>query len=449
VLTLVLDFCYCLLVLLALPMVLWKRIRTGKYRSGWNQKLRGQLPRRTDFQHPLCWLHAVSVGEVLQLRQVVEQIRAIRPDLQVMISTTTETGYAVAIEKFPGCQVAFFPLDFSGTVRAALDRVQPDLIVLVELELWPNFILAARNRNIPLALINGRLSQRSFRGYRRIRPLVQKLLACFSLIAVQTEEYRTRFLQLGALPEITLVTGSIKFDGVSSNENNPLTPTLREWLQLAPEALVFVAGSTQAPEEQMALRVYRTLKNEFPELRLVLVPRHPERGGDLVELIHQEGFSVWQRSSKQFLPVPMPLRSGQEPESAGDAIGLLDTVGELGACWGLADVAFVGGSFTSRGGQNMLEPAAFGAAVCFGPNTWNFKQIVELLLAHEAARRVHSQQELEEFVRTMLREKPLAFELGARAREFVLSQQGATRRTLQALLPLCYPCSGKRSSQAA
>lgn len=431
-LALVLNGVYVILALLALPMVIWKRLRIGKYRNGWVQKLTGQLPLRTDFQHSAIWLHAVSVGEVLQLRQIVQRLQVDQPDARILITTTTETGYNIARETFSQCDIAFFPLDFSWSVQRALDRVQPDLIILVELELWPNFILSAAARHIPLTLINGRLSERSFRGYRRIRPLVQRLLRCFSLIASQTEDDQKRFLELGADPQTALVTGSIKFDGVLTTTNHPLTQELSSWLGLDPGASVFVAGSTQAPEENYALEVYRKLLVTFPSLRLIIVPRHPERGRELAEIIQREGFPVQQRSSRE-LHCPGAMANHV---SSGPAIGLLDTVGELGACWALADVAFVGGSFTSRGGQNMLEPAALGVAVCFGPNTWNFKQIVELLRAHQAACTVHSTAELELFVREMLEHPEAAGEMGARARKLVLSQQGATDRTMNAFRDL-------------
>lgn len=439
--TLILNCCYLVLTILVLPMVAWKRFRIGKYKHGWGQKLLGNVPARMDLKQPCLWLHAVSVGEVLQLRPIVDRLQRVDPQAKIVISTTTETGHAVAREKFPHCEVIFFPLDYSWSVQRALQRIQPDLIVLVELELWPNFIFAAAKRRIPLALINGRLSERSFRGYGRIRPLVQQLLQCFSLIGTQTEEYRQRFLHLGASPGTTLVTGSIKFDGVATNPDQPLTRELADWLQLTSQAPVFVAGSTQAPEESLAINVFAALRKNFPRLRLVIVPRHPERGGEIAQLIRQQGFIPLQRTCRAKTGIDQQRLENREEEGKGEddssnCIGLLDTVGELGACWGLANIAFVGGSFTNRGGQNMLEPAAYGAAVCFGPKTWNFKQIVELLLAANAARRVQSPQELEQFVCEMLTAPALARSMGTRAKELVLSQQGATDRTVDALLPL-------------
>ncbi|WP_437201672.1 3-deoxy-D-manno-octulosonic acid transferase [Planctomicrobium sp. SH664] len=441
-----LNLCYLIVAILWSPAVLWKRLRTGKYKQGWSQKLWGQVPVPPPYSGARIWLHAVSVGEVLQLRQVIGKLKARSADLQVVVSTTTETGYAVAVDKLTDCHVIYFPLDFTWSVRAALDRIQPDLIALVELELWPNFIREAARRQIPLTLVNGRLSARSFRGYRWIRPLVSRLLNRFSLIAVQTDEYQERFLQLGAPPRKTVVTGSIKFDGVQTNRQQPKATELKHWLQLEEDAPVFIAGSTQHPEEQYALETYQELRRQFPQLRLILVPRHPERGPEIEQLVEQAGHRCLRRSQLSRNPsvtTPGPTQSGLPP------VGLLDTVGELGACWALADVAFVGGSFTDRGGQNLLEPAAYGSAVCFGPNTWNFRQIVELLLEREAVCRVKTPAELTEFVRSMLSNPTAARQLGQTAQQLILEQQGATDRTVAMLLELLPQQPGQSGRLAA
>jgi 3-deoxy-D-manno-octulosonic-acid transferase len=240
---------------------------------------------------------------------------------------------------------------------------------------------------------------------------------------VQSAEYRDRFLSLGADPRSISVTGSIKFDGVVTDRENPRTQALRDWLQLQPGELVFMAGSTSEPEEDYAVDVYQRLLSQLPQLRLVIVPRHPERGPAILSLLRQRGMRVLQRSQPGILPM-----------GTGPLVGLLDTVGELGACWGMADVAFVGGSFGPRGGQNMLEPAAYGAAVCHGPNTWNFRQVVELFAQSQATCTVRNPEELELFVRTMLTDRSQAQAMGQRAQQIVLSQQGATARTVDLLL---------------
>ena len=423
----VFDLCYLLALFALSPVLLWRSWRTGRYRQGWEAKFRGQLPIRESDTKRRVWFHAVSVGEVLQLRQIVAEFLRQHPEADLLITTTTDTGFSVAQENFAEHDVAYFPLDFSWSVRAALRRVQPDLIVLVELELWPNFIREAARRGCPLALVNGRLSARSFRGYRWIRMLVTKLLAKFAVIAVQTDEYAARFLDLGAAPESVVTTGSVKFDGVQTDRQNERTRSLREWFQIPEGAVVLVAGSTHAPEERYVIEDYHALRRILPDARLIIAPRHPERGDALAEMIRAGGDHVLQRSRVQ------ESRSSASAPAGRPSVGLLDTVGELGACWGLADIAFVGGSFTDRGGQNMIEPAAYGAAVCFGPNTGNFRQTVELLLTHDAARRVHSPVELRDFVLGMSTSFEERQRMGNAARKLALSQQGATRKTVDCL----------------
>ena len=420
-----LNIIYVALLLAVSPVLMYRRWRLGKYRDGWAEKLWGQLPERNSAR-PCLWLHAVSVGEVLQLRPLMQQLVIQRPNWEFVITTTTRTGLDVAQKEFPQHTVCYFPLDFSWSVRTALQRVKPSAVVLVELELWPNFIMTADELGIPLALINGRISQKSFRGYRRIRPLLTRLLRRFTLLAVQNMEYAERFLALGAPSDRLHVTGSIKFDGVIPDRSNSKTRELREFFGLQPDEKVFIAGSTQAPEESFALDTWEALRAEHPNLRLILVPRHKERFEEVAQLVLARGLSLRRRSSQD------TERRRMRDASTTEAL-LLDTLGELGACWGLADVAFVGGSLTQRGGQNMLEPAAYGAAVLFGPNTWNFREIVEQLLSHDAARVIRSPQELTDTVRQLILDPKTAWNLGQRAMHLVAAQQGATARTVELL----------------
>ena len=416
----ILNLAYVALLLAVSPVLLYRRWVHGKYRDGWSEKLWGRLPER-DGSRPCLWLHAVSVGEVLQLRPLMNLLTAQRPGWDFVITSTTRTGLDVAKKEFAQHTVCYCPLDFSWAVRRAIARLKPSAIVLVELELWPNLVLTANRLGVPLALINGRVSEKSFRGYRRIRPLIARLLSGFELLAVQNEEYADRLRNLGAPSERLHLTGSIKFDGVKSDRSNAKTSELRQFFGLRSDERVFIAGSTQAPEESLALDTWQALRSEFPNLRLILVPRHKERFDDVAALVTSRGLTLQRRSN--------------DVRGDGDVL-LLDTLGELGACWGLAEIAFVGGSLTQRGGQNMLEPAAFGAAVLFGPNTWNFRDIVEQLLARDAARVVRSADELTATVRTLLRDSAAVRDLGSRAREFVATQQGAAARTVELLLRL-------------
>ncbi len=449
-----LNLVYLALLVVLSPCFLYAALRKGKYRAGWSAKLFGLVPRRTGWRS-CVWFHAVSVGEVQLLAPVIAEIARRRPRLDIVISTTTRTGFEVATKKYAGHNVFYCPLDFTWSTSAAMRRIRPDVLVLAELELWPNLIRAARAFGARVAVVNGRLSDHSFRGYRRIRPFVSRLLRSIDLIAAQNENYAERFVALGADPSHVRVTGSVKFDGAQSDRNNPRTAALRDLAGLAGNDIVFLAGSTQRGEEAAAVEVFRALKDEYERLRLILVPRHPERFDEVARMLDQSGLP-WQRRSqlkkgdrsilceapagpfRQNGPVPFfhPFFQSR--------ILLVDTVGELGAWWGAADVGFVGGSLGSRGGQNMIEPAAYGAAVCFGPNTQNFRDVVAALLAHEAAVVVADQQELTEFVRRCLHDAGYAAQLGSRAAALVAASRGATRSTVSLIVDLF----DKRSSRA-
>ena len=426
-----LNCIYCLLLLAVAPVLFYRRLRFGKYRGGWREKLAGRLVRR-HADRRCIWFHAVSVGEVLQLQKVLDETAARFPDAELFVTTTTDTGYEVACSKYPQHTVAYFPLDFTWAVSRALNAIRPDLVVLVELELWPNFIFQCQRRGIPLALINGRIGEKSFRGYSRIKPLIRRMLRSFDVLAVQNETFGQRLASLGAAADRIVVTGNIKFDRVESNRQNARTAELRRTFGIQPHERVFIAGSTQAPEEMYALDAWRSLRGEFPDLRLILVPRHKERFEDVAELVHQRGVPLLRRSQLTVATATASL----PPVTTCVPVLLLDTLGELAACWGLADIAFVGGSLTNRGGQNMLEPAGYGAAVLFGPNTWNFKDITQALLMRNAARVVRGPEELTQAVRELLQQPHIAGRMGKCAREFVAEQQGATAKTVDRISKL-------------
>jgi len=429
-----LNLIYLFLIVLASPWLIYRAVRQGKYREGFAEKLLGRVPTRVG-NRPCVWFHAVSVGEVNLLGPLVHEIRRGRPHWECVVSTTTMTGYAVARKKYPALTVFYCPLDFSWAVRAAVRRVRPGLLVLAELELWPNLVRAAGEVGARVAIVNGRLSERSHRGYRRLRPLVAPVLRRVSLLAVQNDEYAKRFLALGARPETVRVTGSIKYDGAQTDRHNQATARLRDLAGIRGDDVVFLAGSTQEGEEAAALAAYQSLRGEFPKLRLIIVPRHPERFAAVAQLLDRSG-AAWRR------------RSGLETEGPNEdaRILLVDTVGELGAWWGTAAIAFVGGSLGSRGGQNMIEPAAYGAAVSFGPNTRNFRDVVAALLAHEAAVVVRDGRELTAFVRRCLADPNAARSIGRAARQFVAGQLGATARTLDLLAPLVEAAPGRQAA---
>ena len=422
--TYLLNLIYVLVLTAASPYLAWKALRTGKYRHGWGAKFLGRVPRRNG-DRPCYWFHAVSVGEVNLLARLLREIREQAPQIECVVSTTTRTGMELAQKKYADLTVFYCPLDFSWAVRTALRRIRPDVLVLAELELWPNLIRLAHRRGVCTAVVNGRLSEASFHGYRRIRPLVANMLRHVDLVAVQDETYAERFRLLGMPADRVQVTGSMKYDGAETDRNNPATQQLRQWASLGEDNIVFLAGSTQEPEERLALEVWQELSPQWPNLWLILVPRHPERFEAVARMLDASGV-VWRRRSD----------SSNRSSASNSRVLLIDVIGELGAWWGTARAAFVGGSMGSRGGQNMIEPAGYGAAVCFGPNTRNFRDVVATMLAHKTATVVDDGAALGRFVRWTLEHPNEADQLGQRARALVLSQQGATARTRALLLGL-------------
>jgi 3-deoxy-D-manno-octulosonic-acid transferase len=412
-----LNLLYVLAFLLCSPWLLYKALTTGKYRQGFWSKLSGRAFLRTG-DRPCAWFHGVSVGEIHLLKQVVSEFRKRHPSWDCVISTTTDTGYEEARKRFPDLPVFFWPFDFTWAVHRAVQRVRPSLVVLAEGELWPNFIAGAKRQAVPVAIVNGRMSPRSLRRYRRLRWLARGLFRKLDLCAVHTEEYARAFRALGA--GNVHVTGSVKYDGACVDRNNPRTRELGRLLGISAEHLVLVAGSTQAPEESIILEIYCRASERHPNLRLVIVPRQKERFDEVADLLRASGVGFARRS--------------ELTQACREPIILLDTFGELGAVWGLANVAFVGGSLDGkRGGQNMIEPAAYGAAVAFGPHTWNFKDTVTRLLEHEAAIQAADSVELDREITRLLADANARLRLGQAARQFVFSQQGASQRTLEAV----------------
>lgn len=416
-----LNLIYGLLLMAASPWLLVTSWRTGKYRHGWPEKLLGRVPPRSGNQ-PCVWFHAVSVGEVNLLAGLLNELARRRPDIVFVISTTTRTGYELACQKYADHLVCYCPLDFSWAVKQALRRLRPDLLVLAELELWPNLINAAKQHGVPVVVVNGRLSEASYRGYRRLRWFISRMMCNLASVAVQNEAYAARFLDLGVPPDRVHITGSIKFDNAVTERGNPRTARLAHLAGITPHHQVFLAGSTQAPEEAIALASFQEIQPRFPDLRLILVPRHPQRFAEVDKLLAASGAGYLRRSQLEQSAAPPAWQ-----------VLLVDTVGELAAWWGVAQLAFVGGSMGDRGGQNMIEPAAYGAAVCFGPNTKNFRDVVTTLLQAEAAVVVRDGGELTAFLERCLRDEEYANGLGTRAQSLAISQRGATARTIEIL----------------
>jgi 3-deoxy-D-manno-octulosonic-acid transferase len=417
-----LDFAYLLGLAIASPWLLYRSLTSGRYRRHPLARLLGAVhlppPKR-----PRAWFHGVSVGEIHLLRQVVAAFRKRRPDWECIISATTDTGLDEARRIFDDLPVIVWPLDFSWAVKRAIATVQPRLLVLAEGELWPNMIRAAKSRHIPVAVINGRLSPKSAQRYQKIGVFARPMLQSVDLFAVQTDEYAESLKSLGVMATKVAVTGNIKYDGLTCDRGNAKTAELSRLFAVDGGDLVWVVGSTQSPEEKVALAIWRMARKRFKRLRLVLVPRQKDRFDDVVDMVKRRGVPLVRRSALK-----------DKPLTDRDAVILVDTIGELNAVWGLADVAFVGGSLDGkRGGQNMLEPAGYGAAVVFGPHVWNFRDAAGRLVREGGAVQVTDAATLEGAVLELLADVRKRKQLGVTARRLVLAQQGATQRTLEAL----------------
>lgn len=391
--------------------------RGGKYREGWRERL-GRVPRgRLVAPQPaqtVVWVHAVSVGEVLAAAPLIGQLRAALPEARVFVSTTTRTGQAIARARFGGESVFYFPMDFAFAMRGWLRFLRPALIVLVESEFWPRMLFEAACAGIPVAVVNARISSRSWPRYQRLRALWRPLLGTLAVVQAQTEEDAERLRLLGAVHAER--GGNLKYD-VAPSAPGELHRLLQAWL---PENVpVLVCGSTLAGEEDLLLR------NLPPEPILLLASRHPERFDEVAALLKKQA-RPWVRLSEWRL-APRGIAPG--------AVLLLDSVGELAGLYALATVAIVGGGFLHTGGHNPLEPALFGKPVVIGPHASNFVDIV-VALDEAKAIVIAELPEIEDAVRRLLADPDEARAMGARAELVCLMRAGATKRALRALLPL-------------
>jgi 3-deoxy-D-manno-octulosonic-acid transferase len=431
----------CALLILS-PWILYRSWKTKRYRNGWSEKWLGQVPEVKESlpeggSKPLVfWLHAVSVGEVQVLRTLIDAILIEWPNAQIAISTTTQTGMELAKKNYAKHHLFYMPLDFTWAVRQAISRIKPNWLLLAELEIWPNLVSQAVLSGCRVAIINGRLSENSFKGYRRLRWLLKPSFAKLTFVGAQDETYAQRFISMGVASQRTHVTGSLKFDGANTDRRHTEITTRRRELGLEDDDLVWVAGSTQYPEEELIIKTFQSIRtlNRFSKLRLILVPRHPERGNEIRQQVDSSGFRCIQRSqTRQNQNAVHSDVSGQTPDqqSAKDwDILLADTIGELRWWWGLATIAFVGGSFGTRGGQNMIEPVAYGAPTAVGPNTVNFKDVTRIFMDANAIKTLQTPSDLEPWIFEMLDTPTLRDEIGRRGILVASQHRGATSRTI-------------------
>jgi 3-deoxy-D-manno-octulosonic-acid transferase len=412
-------------LLMSLPYWLLQRLRHGKYRFALSERL-GRVPPwlLAQHTHPTIWVHAVSVGEVLAISGLVAELKDRFSENRVVISTTTATGQKLARSRFGAENVFYFPLDFAFAIRPYLRLLKPEMIVIAETEFWPNFLRLAHACGARIAVVNARISDRSWPGYRRFRRLLAGVLQHIDLFLTQTEEDAHRLEKIGAPAERIQIMGNLKFD-VPVPAVPPIVASVQAAFQHANVGPVIVCGSTVDDEEPLLLQAFANIHASYPRAVMVLAPRHPERFGEVAELLEQLGIRFWRRS----------LWSG-DPIVGG--VLLIDTIGELAALYGLADVAFVGGSLVPRGGHNIIEPAQYGVPIVVGNHTENFRDIVTLFQAQDAVR-VVGPAELPLVFMELISNPAERAQLGRRAAETLRTQMGATQRTAQALEKLLTP----------
>jgi 3-deoxy-D-manno-octulosonic-acid transferase len=440
-------------LLLSSPVWLFRLLRHSKYRAGLAERL-GRVPQRLrDSQHrPTIWVHAVSVGEVLAVSELISELQQRAPSYRIAVSTTTATGQALARDRFGAANVFYFPIDFAFAVRPYLRALRPELIVIAETEFWPNFLRLARQSGARIAVVNARISDRSLPRYQRFHALIAPALQNISLFLAQGEEDRRRLIEIGAPEKRVQVSGNLKFDLKPAAEA-PLVAQLRSAFNIGPAlegaphlpgfgkcgsfpAPVLVCGSTVEGEEPILLRAFTVVRERHPNALMILAPRHPERFAQVAELIAASGIKFWRRSQ------------WNASEPLGPGIFLLDTIGELASTYQLADVAFVGGSLVAKGGHNILEAAQHGSAIVVGPHTENFRDMVTLF-RRAGAVVVASADELAQTFLSLLADESRCRGLGARAREILRDNAGATARTAAALQSLLVKFAVSAADRAA
>ena len=412
-------------MLLSLPFWLYQVLRHGKYRTGFPERL-GRVPLRlmagnaepSARRKRVIWVHAVSVGEVLAVSGLVEEVKARFPQHRVVVSTTTDTGQELARKRFGEQNVFYFPMDFAFAIRPYLRALQPEMVLLAETEFWPNFLRLAHASGARIAVVNARISDRSWPNYRRFFWALRRMLVHVDLFLAQTQADGTRLQSIGAEASRVRVTGNLKFD-VSLPAPPAILDTLRRSLAAEGAGPVLVCGSTVEGEEPPLLKAFENVRVGHPRAVMILAPRHRERFDEVAILLQQLG-------------IPFARRSRWQGEALAGGVLLVDSIGELAGLYALADVAFVGGSLVPRGGHNIIEPARHGVAIVVGNHTENFRDIVSLFQGRDAVRIV-GLAELPLVLMHLLENDSERRALGQRAKETVRSQAGATVRTLEEL----------------
>ena len=417
------DFLLVVVAIFLVPYYLLRGYRYGKSRRGVRERLGYFSAEQLQALQgrKIIWVHAVSVGETRAATPLLKELKRQNPDHLILLTNVTETGHAMALENPVVELCLFFPFDFSWTVRRVLQSINPCLIVIVETEIWPNFVREAHKLDIPMVLVNGRISDRSYPRYKLFRPLLRPVLECFSAFCMQSQLDAERINQLGADNSRVENTGNLKFDHQLKEISAEEVAERKQEYSVPEEVPVLVAGSTHAGEEEQLLAVYQALLESGRQLLLVLIPRHPERCKEVQGLLEKCGIGSRLRSE---------LTSGGDRLQPGEVL-LVDTLGEVLALYSVADLVFVGGSFVPVGGHNLLEASLLEKPVLFGPQVHNFREISKKLIRAGAGVKVMNQQELVRQCCKLLDDPIRRRAMGQAGSAVIADNAGATERTMR------------------
>jgi 3-deoxy-D-manno-octulosonic-acid transferase len=416
----ILDFLYLFAGLAYSPVILYRAIRHGRYRTGWGQRF-GKISRRNP-EKKCIWLHAVSVGEVNAAKTIIKELETRFSEYEIVISTTTDTGFVRANNLFgQNHQVFYFPFDFSWVVRWSFKRIRPAICLLMELEIWPNFVSTAKRLRIPVVVVNGRISDKSFPKYQRAKSLLRHIFRKVDLVLAQTEQYAQRFKEIGA--GNIIVTSSLKYDTAQITDTVEGADALAAQLNITSER-IWVAGGTGPGEEKIIINVFTRLMQmeQFQDLRLVIVPRKPERFDEVARIIADAALSCIRYSA---------YKSTNDKCNDRPPVILGDTMGDLRKFYSLAKVVFVGRSLVPMGGSDMMEAAALGKCTIFGPYTFNFRQMADSLLASNGAIVVNDSDELLATVQKCLLNPDYAHQIARNGQDDIKRNQGATTKSIE------------------
>ncbi len=414
------EFFTWIFFILASPFFLFKFFTTEKYRAGLKERLgiyKEKLPEKGEAKR--IWIHAVSVGETMAASFLAGEISKKVENAEIFFSTTTATGQKTAQKQIKTAKsIFYFPLDFSFSVKRAIGRVNPDICILIETEIWPNFLRICRESNIPVMTSNGRISDKSFRGYRKLGPIIRRILSDITLFSMQTSSDAERIKKLGAPEEKVKTSGNMKFDQALASSSTIDSDEVRRKFRIPEDKFVIVFASTHDGEEEILLDVFRNLQKDVTGLFLVIAPRHPERFNEAAELIEKEKIQYARRTTLD-----------KNTDSDYNVL-LLDSVGELYMIFSICHIAFMGGSLVPVGGHNPLEASVFNKPVLFGPHMHNFRDIASIILENNAGFQMSEKNEILKKMSELISDKSYLEKINKNCKKVFEENSGATEKNI-------------------